>query len=56
LPVKLPLPEVVNVTVPVIGVTTEDPVSVTVAVHVVGWLKPTGSGVQETEVVVVFCA
>ena len=46
-----PVPLLVNVTVPV-GVVGETLVSVTVAVHVVAWLRNTGFGVQLTAVVV----
>ena len=50
--VKVPVPLFVNETVPV-GVVGVPFVSVTVAVHVDGWLRATVDGTQATVVVVV---
>jgi hypothetical protein len=51
-PVKVPVPLLVNETVPVGALVVPPEVSVTVAVHVVGALTGTEAGVQLTAVVV----
>lgn len=51
-PVNVPTPLVVNVMVPVGVITVPGEVSVTVTVHVVGWLMATVEGVQVIDVVV----
>ena len=52
-PVNVPVPLLVNATVPVGGVAPDPAVSMTVAVQVVCWLTATVDGVQLIDVVVV---
>ena len=52
-PVNVPVPLLLNATVPVGALVVGGDVSVTVAVHVVGWLTTTVDGLQLIPVVVV---